>query len=121
MSWWEPCDGDANPTLTIPLAYWGVNCSAVRIIWRDVGLSLVNGALPGPIKYKLYLRDTEVSEEWTCVVDRSESDVDMIIDYRTFETVRANEAKLEIIGWPEKIKPAVMNISIFGYWTKKEN
>ena len=52
---------------------------------------------------------------------RSESNDDMIIDYRTFETVRANEAKLEIIGWPEKIKPAVMNISIFGYWSKKEN
>ena len=121
MSWWEPADGDEMPTLTIPLSYWGMNCCAVRIIWRDVGLSLANGALPGPIKYKLELRDTEESGEWTTVVDRSDSEKDMIIDYRTFPTFRANEAKLTVLDWPEGIKPGVMNISVFGYWSKKEN
>ena len=121
MSWWEPADGDSQPTLTIPLTYWGMNCCAVRIIWRDVGLSLCHGALPGPIKYKLEMRDTDVSEEWTTVLDRSESCEDLIIDYRTFDTFRANEVKLTVIDWPEGIKPGVMNISVFGYWSPKEN
>ena len=121
MSWWEPCDGDAEPTLTIPLTYWGMNCASVRIIWRDVGLSLQNGALPGPIKYKLFARDTQYSEEWVCVVDKSENTENMIIDYCTFDSeIRANEFKLVINGWPEGIKPAVMNISVFGYWTESE-
>ena len=85
-----------------------------------MGLSLENGALPGPICYKLELRDTEKSDEWHCVLDRTDSAEDLIIDYRVFDTCRANEAKLTIVDWPKGIKPGVMNISIFGYWTPKE-
>lgn len=120
MSWWEPADGDKEPTLTIPLAYWGINCCAVRIIWRDVGLSLTHGNLPGPIKYKLELRNTEISDEWICVVDRSDSSEDLVVDYRTFDEYRANEARLTVLEAPAGIKPGVMNISIFGYWSPKE-
>jgi len=120
MSWWEPADGDEKPTLTIPLAYFGVNCCALRIIWRDVGLSLAHGALPGPIRYTLELRDTYLGNDWTVVVDRSESSEDLIVDYRTFDTIRANEARLTVIGAPKGIKPGVMNISIFGYWSPQE-
>jgi len=117
LSWWEAEDDDSEPNLTIPLAFYGVNCCAVRIMWRDVGLSLSKGALPGPIRYKLELRDTYHENDWVCVLDRSESDEDMIVDYRTFEECRANEARLTILGAPKGIKPGVMNISIFGYWS----
>lgn len=118
MSWWQPADEDREPTLTIPIAPYGMNCCAVRIIWRDVGLSLQHNALPGPIKYKLEIRDTLAEGEWTTVVDRSESDEDFIVDYRTFDEIRGNEIRLTILDWPENIKPGVMNISVFGYWTK---
>lgn len=118
MSWWQPADDDECPTLIIPMSYWGADCAAVRIIWRDVGLSLEKGALPGPIKYKLELRyndhTTEEEDPWITVVDRSESEEDLIIDYRTFEVTRANEARLTILGAPKGITPAVMNISVFG-------
>lgn len=119
MSFWQPDDSDEEPTLTIPLAYYGINCTAVRILFRDVNLSLAHGNLPGPIKYKLELRDFNKSREWTTVVDRTESEEDFIVDYRTFEPTRANEARLVITGWPKGIKPAVMNISIFGWWTEE--
>lgn len=117
MSWWQPADEDENPSLIIPMGYYGFDCSAVRIIWRDVNLSLHKGNLPGPIRYKLELRDTHVNgadAPWVCVVDRSDSDEDFIVDYRTFEAVRANEAKLTICGAPEGIEPGVINISVFG-------
>ena len=116
MSWWQPADDDKEPALIIPMSAWGANCCAVRIIWRDVNLSLAKGALPGAIRYKLQLRDTEVNgadAPWITVVDRTGSDKDMIIDYHTFEVTRANEARLLITGAPEGISPAVMNISIF--------
>ena len=116
MSWWQPSDEDKEPALIIPMSAWGANCCAVRIIWRDVNLSLAKGALPGAIRYKLQLRDTEVNgadAPWITVVDRTGSDKDMIIDYHTFEVTRANEARLLILGAPDGISPAVMNISIF--------
>lgn len=117
MSWWQPADEDEAPSLIIPMGYRGFDCSAVRIIWRDVELSLHKGNLPGPIRYRLELRDTMADGEdapWICVVDRSESCEDYIVDYRTFETVRANEARLTVLGAPEGIKPGVINISVFG-------
>ena len=120
LSFWQPADDDENPTLTIPLCYYGVECSAVRIIWRDVGLSLQHGNLPGPIKYTLELCDTDKNTDWTTVVDRKDSEEDLIVDYRTFETIHANCARLTIYGAPEGITPAVMNISIFGQWNGKQ-
>ncbi|MDD6094246.1 MAG: family 43 glycosylhydrolase [Clostridia bacterium] len=121
MSFWQPADGDEKPTLTIPLCYYGVECAAVRIIWRDVGLSLRHGNLPGPIKYTLELRDSEHDGPWVTVVDRSESEEDFIVDYRTFEPMHANEVRLTVCGAPEGIKPAVMNISVFGRWEGKKD
>ena len=94
----------------------------MRILWRDVDLSLQHGNLPGPIKYKLEICDTFKEDcHWTTVVDRSESTEDLIVDYRTFEAVRVNCVRLTILGWPEGIKPGVMNISVFGWWSPEEN
>ena len=116
MSWWQPAAEDEEPSLTIPMGYYGFDCCAVRIIWRDVGLSLKKGALPGPIRYKLQLRDTlknGAEAEWVTVVDRSESTEDFVIDYRTFDSFHANEARLTVLGAPKGISPGVMNISVF--------
>lgn len=121
MSWWQPADDDETPTLEIPIAPYGMNCCAMRILWRDVDLSLQHGNLPGPIKYKLEICDTFKEDcHWVTVVDRSESEEDLIVDYRTFEAVRGNRIKLTILGWPKGIKPGVMNISVFGWWTPEE-
>ena len=114
MSWWQPAENDKEPVLTVPMGVYGFDCCAVRIIWRDVGLSLEKGALPGPIRYKLQLRDSlKEGKEWVTVVDRSESNEDFIVDYRTFEPLHANEARLIILGAPKGITPGVMNISVF--------
>ncbi len=117
MSWWQPAEDDKEPSITIPIGYWGLNCCAVRLMWRDVGLSLEHGVLPGPIQYKLEVRDTEKSDDYILVLDRTQSTEDYAVDYRTFESVRANEIRLTITGAPKGITPGLMNISVFGLWT----
>lgn len=114
MSWWQPADDDREPSLTIQMAPLGVLCSAVRLIWRDVGLSVKNGVSAGPFRYKLELRDTVASEEWTVVLDRADSTEDMVVDYRTFDSIKANQARLTIYGSPCGVTPGLVNISIFG-------
>ncbi len=116
MSWWQPADGDENPSLTVRMAPLGVICSAVRLIWRDVGLSVKNGIMPGAFKYKIELRLKEECEEWTTVVDRTDSDEDMLIDYRTFEEFKANEVRITVTGHPENVMSGLVNISVFGRW-----
>ena len=58
-TWWQPADGDKQPTLTsrLPAA---ATVRAVRVIWRDVGLNTTKGVMPGPIRYRVELETGKV-------------------------------------------------------------
>ncbi|MBR0302445.1 MAG: family 43 glycosylhydrolase [Clostridia bacterium] len=113
-SFWMPDPADPEPTLTVPLPPHGADVYAARIIWTEYGLSLKNGAMPGPIGYKIYLRDGD-SDNFILAVDNSVPEQDLIVDYRGFDApIRSTEAKIVITSHNQKIIPGIRNISFFG-------
>ena len=50
--------------------------------------------------------------EW--VLDMSDNDVDMNIDYHTFESRMATDVRLIITKKPKGIEPGVINFTVFG-------
>lgn len=110
-TWWQPDDTDPLPQITVKLAA-NYRVSASRVIWQDMGLDYDAGILSGPIKYKIELSDDEVN--WTTVLDCSDNDQDLLIDYRTFPSCTGSLARLTILGAPQGIRPGVISFSVFG-------
>ena len=50
------------------------------IVWRDIGLDANRGVKPGPFRYRVELETAK--DQWTTILDRSESNEDFLIDYR---------------------------------------
>ena len=110
-TWWLPAADDTTPTLTTHFSARST-VQAVRVIWRDVGLDTVSGRRPGPFKYRI---EAEVSPgTWTTIIDRTKSDVDLLIDYRECAPTQASRVRLVIVGHPEGIQPGVAELSVFG-------
>ncbi len=110
-TWWQPEDSDPLPQLTVKLAA-DYRVSASRVIWQDTGLNYDKGILPGPVKYKIELSMDE--KEWVTVLDCSENDTDLCIDYRTFPSRVGALARLTILDAPKGIRPGVISFSVFG-------
>ena len=110
LTFWQPEDDDIQPTLTCDLM-GSFSVSAVRLFWREVGLDYNSGAVPGPIRYRV---EGLVNGEWKILVDRSHSEEEYNIDYRTFDERRCTHVRLVILEWPGNIRPAVIDFSVFG-------
>jgi hypothetical protein len=52
--------------------------------------------------------------QWTTILDRSESTEDLLIDYRECKPATGTRARLIIIGMPKGITPAVAEFTVFG-------
>ncbi|MBE6562388.1 MAG: hypothetical protein E7660_01485 [Ruminococcaceae bacterium] len=112
ITWWQPSSDDPEPTLTVKLGEVGFRTASVRLIWRDVGLDIKKGYLPGPFGYKIEALDKD--GEWICVLDKSDNKTDMCIDYLPLESVIATEVRLKITSHPENIEPGLINFTVFG-------
>ena len=110
-TWWQPAENDPLPQLTVRLAA-DYRVSASRVIWQDTGLDYEHGVLPGPIQYKIELSSD--GEHWETVLDCSENDRELLIDYRTFPSAVGKEARLTVLSAPEGIHPGVISFSVFG-------
>jgi hypothetical protein len=110
-TWWQPAEGDAQPTLT---STFGASAAihAVRLIWRDIGLDTKNGVLAGPFRYRVELETAK--DQWTTILDRSESTEDLLIDYRECKPTTGTRARLVILGSPKGITPGVAEFTVFG-------
>jgi hypothetical protein len=69
---------------------------AVRLIWRDVGLDTERGVKPGPFRYRVELETGK--DQWTTILDRSQSEDDMLNDYRQCSPTTGGRARLVILG-----------------------
>ena len=119
ITWWEPDDGDPNPQIIIDLRC-DYEVSASRIMWKEIGIDKEKGAHPGPGKYKIEITDDPLARDnWVTVLDMSQNDKDYLNDYRTFDSVKGNKAKLTIISGPENVKIGVISFIVFG--KKKSN
>ena len=112
-TWWEPAAGDEAPMLAAAFRA-EFYISALRIIWKDVGLDFQAGVMPGPYRYVVEAAETVDSEDWKVIVDASQSDTDLAVDFRTFPEMRAAKARLRILSAPQGITPGVISLTVFG-------
>ncbi len=113
LTYWQPADGDECPTLTVGLQA-PYHVQAARILWRDIGLDYENGVVPGAYRYTLEGRPDADRDEWVTLIDARESAPETNVTYETFEPVSVEAVRLKVYGWPEGIRPAVMDFTVFG-------
>lgn len=111
-TYWEPAADDPEPTFAVRF-FGNYDISALRIMWKDLGLNLEAGVNPGPFKYVVEYAES-MGSDWLTLVDASENETDLVVDYRTFDTVRAAKVRIRILGAPAGITPALINFTVFG-------
>ena len=115
LSWWQPAADDPAPCITFELgtrsSYMVESC---RIIWRDIDMETLDGIMPGPFRYVVEYAPEAGMKEWCTLIDASDNQQDLCIDYRQFEAARAYAVRLRIVGAPEGITPGVVSFTVFG-------
>ena len=115
LSWWQPQSMDPEPCITFPLGvYSAYSVSSFRIIWRDINMETLDGIMPGPFRYVVEYTAAAGSKEWKVLLDASDNQQDLCIDYRQFEPVNAYDVRLRITGAPEGITPGLVSFTVFG-------
>ena len=115
LTWWQPVENDPDKCITVPLdAPRGYRVESVRIVWRDVGMETLDGIDPGPFQYVVEYLAPGNKEEWKMLVDASENQRDLCIDYRQFAPVKASDLRLRILGSPPGIQPGLVSFTAFG-------
>ena len=112
-TWWEPEESDKAPTIEV-LLQAPYNVSAVRLMWKDAGLFLDGGIVPGPYRYVIEGNASAMGGDWFTLVDASDNQTDLAVDYRTFEAKRAVRLRMRLLDWPKGIRPALLNFTAFG-------
>jgi len=114
-TFWQPAADDKEPVLTIELGRTtAYTVRSFRIVWRDIGMEILDGVNPGAFQYVVEYADTQPKDHWVTLLDESENEKDLPIDYREFEPVRAFAIRLRILGAPKGITPAVSDFAAFG-------
>ena len=110
-TWWEPEDSDKSPWMEIDLQ-GKFEVSACRLLWQEPGLDYDKGFVPAPFRYRIEIFGD--GSQWSTVVDRTASEEDLLIDYRTFEAVSARKVRLSVTGWPMGVGVGVLEFTVFG-------
>lgn len=108
-TWWEFC-GALPQARTFTLDNES-ELHAVRLVWKDVGLDPLRGVTAGPFRYRLLARR---QGNWSVWIDASANDKDLLVDYREASPVRADAVRLEVLGAPKGITPALDELTVFG-------
>ena len=116
LTWWQPAADDPAPVLTYCLGTaTRYHIRAVRLIWRDIGMEILDGIVPGPFRYMMEYASDPSLQNWQTLVDASGNREDLCIDYREFdEDIRAYGLRLRILGAPDGITPGVVSLTAFG-------
>ena len=117
LTWWQPAADDKSPSLTVTLSLdGGLEIRTARIVWRDVGLDIRRGVMPGAFGYTV--EALGMDDEWVTVCDRADNTEDFAVDYFTLKPMKAKAVRLNIRKSPEGIIPGVINFTVFGFWQK---
>ena len=120
LTWWQPEHDDPIKSITVPLnTDLGYRVEGTRVIWRDVGMETRDGIMPGPFQYVIEYLTPGDRETWHMLVDASDNQRDLCIDYRAVEPVIATDLRLRILGSPEGIEPALVSFTAFGKAVQK--
>ncbi|MBR5680412.1 MAG: hypothetical protein IKX19_07130, partial [Clostridia bacterium] len=72
------------------------------------------GIDPGPLRYIVEYAEDPGLANWQTLIDASENEEDLPIDYRETEEVRARGVRLRILGSPDGITPGLVSLTAFG-------
>lgn len=115
LTWWQPAEDDTAPVITYRLGYsTRFHIRAVRLIWRDIGMEVLDGIFPGPFQYIVEYAPEPSLQVWLPLIDASENREDLCIDYRETEDVMAYGIRLRITGAPSGITPGLVSLTAFG-------
>lgn len=109
QTWWEPADGDANPSYIVGFANV-FYISSAQIQWKELGLTFTKR---NAVRYTLEYKDIE-SDTWKPLADRSANDVAYTSDYVVFDRVLTHAVRLKILGTTENVKVGVTAMNVFG-------
>ena len=114
FTWWQPDEEDKEPTLTCRIGKASkYNILGIRIMWRDIGLDIKNGILPGPFKYIVeYAADSELTD-WQILIDANDNNNDLSIDYRE-TNAKGYGIRIRILDTPKGITPGLVSFIAFG-------
>ena len=109
MSWWQPCDDDTTPWITVSLG--GIyKVYSARIVWRDVGLDYDNGKAPTPISFII---EGRVDGEFKVLYDNSKNTEDLCCDYLEFTPTLLKEVRISF-KQKEGYKFGITDFTVFG-------
>lgn len=122
LSWWQPTHSDKTPTLTVPTTDCGGTPQnkiyAARIAWRYIGMDVMGGILPSPVKYKIEALTPD--NKWVCVLDKTQNTEDYYFDYRSLTPTYANAVRLVITERPKGLEIGIIDFTVYGKWEPNE-
>jgi hypothetical protein len=77
-------------------------------------METLDGIYPGPIQYVVEYAADPKREKWEMLIDASENDKDLCIDYRQVAPAQAHGIRLRILGAPQGIQPGLVSLTAFG-------
>lgn len=111
-TWWQAADDDPEPWLAVDVRS-EFTVSAVRVIWAEPNLEYRAGIVPRPYRYRVEAKLSE-DDAWGVAVDKSDNDVDMLIDYVAFAPCKGRFFRLVVVGWPANLGVGVVDFTMFG-------
>lgn len=115
LSWWQPAAGDTAPAITVTFSHsTAYRLRALRLVWRDIGMEILDGVMPGPFRYAVEYASDPECKEWRTLADASENTRDLPVDYREFPEVAGYAVRLRILGAPAGITPGLTDFAVFG-------
>lgn len=113
MSWWQPCDDDREPWITVPLGYLGdYKVYSARIVWRDIGIDYdKDGFKPEPMSFEI-IGETP-SGDSKVLYDGTKNDQDNCCDYVEFEPMVCNKITIKF-KQKENFKMGITDFTVFG-------
>ncbi|MBE6356563.1 MAG: hypothetical protein E7058_05570 [Lentisphaerae bacterium] len=116
---WVPSPEDRRPELTVNLGRM-MEVSSLRLIWAEMNLDYSNGVLPEPAKFTIEFLDSEKNPVGK-KLDFSANTVDKVVDFITFEAVKAHFVRLTILRDDSPMHRGVSDLAVFTepfYWER---
>lgn len=115
LTWWQPEEDDPEKCITFTLGTRSAYVlESLRILWRDIGMDAQKGVCPGAYQYVVEYAPDAGAETWKTLVDASENQKDLCVDYRCFEPTTAYRVRMRILGAPRGIQPGLVSLTVFG-------
>lgn len=108
---WIPDPEDRQPVLTVNLGRM-MEVASLRLIWAEMNLDYFNGILPEAAKFTIEFLDDERNPVGQ-VLDYSGNTADKVVDFITFEPVKACFVKLTILRGDSLLHRGVTDLAVF--------